>query len=336
MGFCCDSPAALHNLKFIFHGLFISALYLSLTMVAPTIFCAPKAVSLGIEPHFPLPIFIFIQDISETWGDSANFTLGLGADLSINLLWGAVSATLVDFGNVPLITANQQYTVSSAPVSDLTFNLPSYSVSASSVSNGKISPSGSTTYYMGQSPTYTATPNGGYAPAGWYLNSSLVQNGGLSYTIANIQANDTITVNFASGGSGPTITGFGIGNITSSSATANAGVIPRGYATTVYFAYGANGTLNNITPSPPVSLPAVTNKIGIGPIPLTGLAQNTQYAAEVVASNSQGTTYSITSFTTPLAGSEPTITGFGIDSTNADSVTFNAGVIPNSQPTTTE
>jgi hypothetical protein len=271
-----------------------------------------------------------LQNVSENWNDSATLTLGLGADLTADLLWGAVSVTLVNFGNVPLITANQQYAVSSAPVSTLTFNLTSYSINASSGPNGKISPSGSTTYYMGQSATLSGTPNNGYVPTGWYLNSSLVQNGGSTYTITNIQGNNSVSVNFAAGGGGPTIVNPSASQITSSSADFNAGVYANKSQTVIWVIYGPIGNLNSVT-QPPLILNASTNKIGIGPMLLSGLPQGSPCEAEMIASNAQGVAVAPVFFTTPLAGSAPTIVNFSIV-TNATYVIVTFGVNPGGQP----
>ena len=48
----------------------------------------------------------------------------------------------------------------------------------------------------GESQTFTATPNSGYTVKTWKVNGSVVQEGGTSYTLTDVQADTTILVSF--------------------------------------------------------------------------------------------------------------------------------------------
>ena len=64
-----------------------------------------------------------LQNVQETWSDSATLSLGLGADMSADLLWNVLSVQLVDFGNVTLISASQTYQLQSSAISTVSFDL---------------------------------------------------------------------------------------------------------------------------------------------------------------------------------------------------------------------
>jgi uncharacterized repeat protein (TIGR02543 family) len=64
-----------------------------------------------------------LQNVQETWSDSATLSLGLGADVSADLLNGILSVQLVDFGNVTLISASQTYQLQSSAISTVSFDL---------------------------------------------------------------------------------------------------------------------------------------------------------------------------------------------------------------------
>jgi len=74
--------------------------------------------------------------------------------------------------------------------------LSTYLISASSVANGSISPSGSVYVYSGSDRTFAIAPNGGYQIADVLVDGSSV--GPLtSYTFSNITANHTISASFS-------------------------------------------------------------------------------------------------------------------------------------------
>jgi hypothetical protein len=72
-----------------------------------------------------------------------------------------------------------------------------YSITASAGAGGSIAPSGNFITALGDSQTFTANPFQNNQVNTWWLDGSVVQTGGLSYTLANIQANHTVMVTFA-------------------------------------------------------------------------------------------------------------------------------------------
>ena len=70
-----------------------------------------------------------------------------------------------------------------------------HDLTASCSDGGSVSPV-SVTVVSGGSQTFTATPDPGYQVDKWYLYSQQVQEGGLTYTISNVQADQRIYVVF--------------------------------------------------------------------------------------------------------------------------------------------
>jgi len=78
----------------------------------------------------------------------------------------------------------------------LTTNPPPFTITATAGNNGTINPSGAVTVNYGGSQTFIATPNNCYEIDEWKLNDNVVQIGGNSFTISNVQENTTIGVTF--------------------------------------------------------------------------------------------------------------------------------------------
>lgn len=73
----------------------------------------------------------------------------------------------------------------------------SYTITASAGSHGSISPSGSLTYYTGESVVFQATPDSGYGVSDWIVDGSSTGNTSSTYTFTNLSASHTISVVFA-------------------------------------------------------------------------------------------------------------------------------------------
>ena len=94
-----------------------------------------------------------------------------------------------------------------------------YTINASAGSGGSINPSGSITKNAGDNQAFTASPSANYVVNQWLVDSGVVQTGGGSYTLYNIQAGHSVQVTFtyaptqytisASAGSGGTISPSG-------------------------------------------------------------------------------------------------------------------------------
>src|SRR5439155_13439238 len=69
-------------------------------------------------------------------------------------------------------------------------------ITASAGANGSISPSGTFTKAKGQSQTFAAAANSGYTVGTWSVNGVVVQTGGSSFTLSNIQENRSVVVTF--------------------------------------------------------------------------------------------------------------------------------------------
>jgi len=88
-----------------------------------------------------------------------------------------------------------------------------YTITASAGANGTITPSGTITVNSGGSQQFTATPENCYEVNQWTVGGNVVQTGGNTYTLSNVQANATVGVTFKiktftitpSAGSGGTI-----------------------------------------------------------------------------------------------------------------------------------
>lgn len=71
-----------------------------------------------------------------------------------------------------------------------------FTVTPSAGANGSISPATAQVVNAGSSLTFTATPNTEFGVNQWLLDGNVVQNGGTSYQLNNIQANHIIEVTF--------------------------------------------------------------------------------------------------------------------------------------------
>lgn len=72
-------------------------------------------------------------------------------------------------------------------------------VNAQAGVNGSINPSGKFSVNPGASLIFAAEPLASYGVDGWYLDGQIVQSGGNSFTLANIQTNTTVAVTFKLG-----------------------------------------------------------------------------------------------------------------------------------------
>ena len=123
-------------------------------------------------------------------GGSLTFTATPNTGYSVNT-W-SLDGTVVQTGGTTYtlsnITANHTVYV--------TFTALTYTVTPGAGANGTISPSTAQTVSSGGSLTFTATPNTNYMVNTWSLDGTVVQNGGTTYTLANITANHTVNVTF--------------------------------------------------------------------------------------------------------------------------------------------
>jgi hypothetical protein len=77
-----------------------------------------------------------------------------------------------------------------------TFNLKTYTITASTGANGSISPQGTVTVNSGTSQTFTIKPNPGYQISDVTVDGT--STGGVSsYTFGNVMSNHTIQATFS-------------------------------------------------------------------------------------------------------------------------------------------
>ena len=82
---------------------------------------------------------------------------------------------------------------------------PSYEICSESGSYGNVNPNGSNFSLKGTSKNFTAIPDSGYEVDHWYLDTDIVQDGGNTYTLYDIQESHSVYVTFKSSGGGGVI-----------------------------------------------------------------------------------------------------------------------------------
>ncbi len=95
-------------------------------------------------------------------------------------------------------TGGTTYTLSSITATHtvaVSFKILTYTITASAVRNGSITPTSAVVNYNG-SQLFTATPTTGYTVDKWTVDGSPVQTGGTTYTLSSITATHTVAVSF--------------------------------------------------------------------------------------------------------------------------------------------
>jgi len=98
----------------------------------------------------------------------------------------------------PSLTESTSYTLTDIQADHtvrVTFRQVSCTVTATAGPNGSVSPS-SVTVSSGGNQTFTATPNIGYEVDTWFLDGTVAQQGGRTYTISPIKEDRTLHVTF--------------------------------------------------------------------------------------------------------------------------------------------
>jgi len=176
---------------------------------------------------------------------------------------------------------------------------PTYTITASAIGNGTISPSGVTTVNPSSTQTYTITPNiGSYIATVTVNGNALTGTLPTSYTFSNVTSNQTISVTFA------TYT-F---NITAT-AGSNGSISPSGITTVVYGATQAY----TITPNSGYYIAGIT----INSTALTGTLPTSYTFSNVTANQAISVTFAPITFTiTATAGSNGSISPSGTSTVN--------------------
>ena len=112
--------------------------------------------------------------------------------------------------------------------------------------------------------------------------SATITIGGQVLTINQLGAKATIGA--------PTASTNGASGVGNTAATLNGNVTPNGLATSAYFEYGPTTAYGSTAPSPSINLGSGSTGVGVSQ-PISGLSPGTTYHFQLVASNSDGTTY---------------------------------------------
>jgi len=133
-------------------------------------------------------------------GISPNSTTGGGSTLTCKFDRAIFVAMLAPFapGEVELTLSGTLSDGTGIEGTDMiTVKYSDIVVTASSGENGSIDPTGSISVTYGSDLTFTATPNAGFHVDTWSVDGGVVQTGGTSYTLSNIQAAHTVHATFA-------------------------------------------------------------------------------------------------------------------------------------------
>jgi len=110
-----------------------------------------------------------------------------------------VDAWYLNGGTTPIQTGGTSYTITNIQDNGtihVTFKTKTFTVTPSAEANGSISPNTPQTVNCGENITFTAIPNEHYIVHYWRVDGIPVQMGGTSHTIADVQENRTINVDF--------------------------------------------------------------------------------------------------------------------------------------------
>jgi hypothetical protein len=125
-----------------------------------------------------------------TYGSDLAFTATPAAGYQVDE-W-SVDGTVVQTGGTAYTLSNIQ----TAHTTNVTFRATTFTVTSLAISGGLIAPAGATQVNRGEDLTLTASPSAGHEIGSWSVDGSIVQTGGASYTLENIQANHTVEVIF--------------------------------------------------------------------------------------------------------------------------------------------
>jgi lysophospholipase L1-like esterase len=132
----------------------------------------------------------------------------------------------------------------------------------------------------------------------------------------------------------PTVTTTPATGIGTDNATLNGTVNPNAQSTSAWLEWGTDSALSSFTATQPQAIGAGTTSQADS-APVSGLTSGTTYYYRVAASNASGTQKgAITSFTTAVPNSSPTVTSNAATPVTITAATLNGTVIPNELATT--
>jgi hypothetical protein len=194
---------------------------------------------------------------------SATTALAPQATCIIALQYAALSSVTTVHGMIreralPILASNQ------LPVAiNVIATQQYYTITPSAGSGGSVSPATPQTVQSGDSATFTATPNTGYGVTNWSLDGSVVQTGGVTYTLNNITANHSVTVDFAD--FTPTISSLSPTQGATAGAT-RVNITGTNFVDAINVSFGstsANFTVNSATSITAIAPPGVAGTVDI-------------------------------------------------------------------------
>ncbi len=166
---------------------------------------------------------------------------------------GSISAT----NNPIILTMNQAYSITA------NFTIKTYTINASAVANGSITPSGITTVNHGVNTNYNINPSANYHVADVLVDSVSIGPTN-SYTFVNVTNNRTISASFA------------INTFTLTVNTAYGTANPSGLTTNNWNAF-INASVNSPIPDGASTQYVCTGWAGSGSAPVSGITTNTSF-----------------------------------------------------------
>jgi uncharacterized repeat protein (TIGR02543 family) len=129
-------------------------------------------------------------------GGSQTFTASPSSGKEVDQ-WKIGGSVVQNGGNTYTVSNVQSNTTVQVTFKDIPPPPPptTYTITASGGSGGSVSPT-TATVNQGGSQTFTATPSSGKEVDQWKAGGSVVQNGGNTYTVSNVQSNATVQVTF--------------------------------------------------------------------------------------------------------------------------------------------
>jgi len=138
----------------------------------------------------------------------APFPLSASSSSGLPVSYSLVSGPAVLSGNIVTLTGGGTVVVRASQGGDAIYavaanveqsfdvTIPRFTITASAGPGGSINPNGSIAKNAGERQDFSASPNPYYEVSQWLVEGSIVQSGGNSYALPNIQANQSVQVTF--------------------------------------------------------------------------------------------------------------------------------------------
>lgn len=225
--------------------------------------------------------------VSVASGETASFTFDADTGYHVAAVSGCSGASYVNTSN-----SVDTYTYTTGPITGTctvlaTFAIDTFTITATSGSNGSIAPAGVTPIDYDGSQAYAITPDIGYHVADVLVDGTSV-GAVTTYTFSAVRSSRTIEASFAADPVVPTVTTTAVSALTATSATSGGNVTTDGGT-----AVTARGVCWGTSAGPTTADSRTSDGTGTGSFvsSLTGLLPGTAYHVRAYATNSVGTAY---------------------------------------------